>query len=37
MQQICVSLSAQNTVSKLNEGKICKISLDILMQMITDS
>ena len=37
MQQICVSLSAENTVSKHNEGKNYKVSLGILMQMLTNS
>ena len=36
MQQICVSLSAADTVSKLNEGKKCQISLGIPMQMLTN-
>ena len=36
MKQICVSLSAGNTVPSLNEGKNCKISLGILIQILAN-
>ena len=37
MQQICTSLSTGNTVSSISEGRNCKTSLGILMQVITNS
>ena len=36
MEKFFVSLSAENTVPSLNEGKNCKISLGILIQMLTN-
>ena len=36
MQQICVSLSAGKTVPSLSEGRNCKVSLGMRMQMLTN-